>query len=296
MLSRILPYRLTFRNGLINTILLAPLRRLKLQHILSKHNTESDDNISVIIGIRNRADYRLRNALWSLRHQSYPDELVDIIVVDYGSNLEHRSRTLALCKQYNANCITLDPETGWNKPKCLNYAIKRAKTKFILSSDVDVIFPPNYLGEMIATLKRKPLSAIYSRMHDLPEESTETLRHLEEADKPIPFEEFFNLTTARGPGYENAGINGTYTLYYHYIRGYDEFYSGWGSEDNDLMTRFANLGLNIISLHPRTSYLHQWHEKGEGIDNFHESAKRNRKYYESTTSIIRNIKQWGETD
>lgn len=296
LLAAFFPYRMAYRHGLFNTMCAAPVRRMKLYRRLAAINKDMDDSITVVIGIRNRGDYRLRNALWSLKHQDYPDHLVRIVVVDYGSIPEHLASTVQLCDRFGATCVSLLAQGGWNKPKCLNYAIKRTNTKFLLSSDVDVIFPTNYLKEMVSLLKRKPLSVVYSRMLDLPEDSVNAVRELDELDLPIPLNALLELATARGAGHENAGINGTYTFYYQYLRGYDEIYEGWGSEDNDLMKRFFILGLDITSIYAAVSYLHQWHPKGEGITNFHESARKNREYCERTHSIVRNLQQWGEVE
>ena len=114
-LSKILPYRLTYRDGLVNTLFAAPIRRARLCKMLEKQTRGMDDSVTVIIGIRNRSDYRLRNALWSLRNQNYPSDLVQIIVVDYGSAAEHRIRTLDLCNRFNAKCVPLSaPRVGTN--------------------------------------------------------------------------------------------------------------------------------------------------------------------------------------
>lgn len=291
MKLRLLPYKFTRRHGLFNTLLFAPIRRILLAEEV-KRTKHTPDSITIVIGIRNRNDHRLRNALWSIANQNHPKQLTKIIVVDYGSNEEQLTAAIDLCNKFNAEIIFLTAST-WNKSKCLNYAIKRANTKFILSTDADVILPLNYISEMIASLKAHPLSAIYSRMMDLPDSKTDELRLISEMNLPVPFESLFHDTVARGPGHENAGINGTYTAFYQYIRGYDELYEGWGSEDNDLMSRFIRLGLDIISISKKASYLHQWHPKGEGIPYFGESAKRNREYYQHMKSIRRNKSGWG---
>lgn len=287
-----LPYRLTYRNGLINTALLAPLRRVGLRARL-KALAEAPDTVTMVIGIRNRNDYRLRNALWSLSNQDYPGELTRIVVVDYGSDEDRRRQAFALCERFNAETVSV-PAPVWSRSKCLNYAIKRADTKFLLSTDADVIFPPHYLSEMVAALKAEPLSVIYSRVMDLSENSTGELHAIAEQDLPIPFQALIEQATARSAGHENAGINGSYTLFYQHIHGYDEFFEGWGSEDYDLMRRFQRLGLDVRSISAKASYLHQWHPKGEGIADFSEAARRNREYYESNKSIFRNKPRWGE--
>lgn len=291
---KIFPYRWTFRNGLLNTLFFSPLRRASLLHDLKIKFGDKSDTVTVVIGVRNRSDYRLRNALWSLKNQDYPSELIKIVVVDYGSEPFHRDRIIDVCNSFDVNRITLPDIGKWNKPNCLNYAIKRCHTKFFLSSDVDVIFPDNYIAGMVTMLKDNPLSVVYSKMCDLPEEATDHLMSLEENNSPIDFAYLLRMTTHRGTGNTNAGINGTYTYFYQYVHAYDEFYEGWGSEDNDLQKRFQYLGLDIVSLQTKATFLHQWHPKGEGISDFHASALRNRKYYEKTNSIIRNLQQWGE--
>jgi predicted glycosyltransferase involved in capsule biosynthesis len=289
---KLLPYRLTWRNGLVNTTLLAPLRRAWLKKRLKDLSNEPN-SITIAIGIRNRSDYRLRNALWSQANQDYPKNLIKIVVVDYGSSDDHKKRAAEICDHFDAELILLQAHNGWNKSRCLNHAIKNCNTKYFISSDVDVIFPSNYFKEMVSVLSENPLSAVYSRLMDLPKNSTDLMRSLADEDQSIHFGKLMDMTTSRGAGHENAGINGAYTYCYQYIRGYDEFYQGWGSEDNDLMKRFIGLGLDIRSISATASYLHQWHPKGEGVADFNESARRNREYCDKNNSIIRNKAQWG---
>lgn len=293
-LTRLLPYRLRARGGFVNTTLVVPFRRLWLQRALMRRIAGRPDSITVVIGIRNRSDYRLRNALWSIRHQSHPPELVKIVVVDYGSSPEHTQEAQRLCENFGAAFWRVSNAKIWSKPKCLNLAIKQVETKFLLSSDVDVIFPDNYIAAAIAALKSRPLAVIYSRMLDLAPDSVELMQRLASDDLPIPFPELIAATNPRGPGCENAGINASYTFFYQLIRGYDEFFEGWGSEDNDLQTRFHQLGLDILSIYPDAVYLHQWHPKGEGVGDFHGSARRNKEYLEKQRSIFRNRTGWGE--
>ncbi len=291
--NKLLPYRLTYRGGIINTIIRAPLRRRTLLANVKNELLEQPNTVTVVIGIKNRSDYRLRNALWSLAKQKYDKALLDIIVIDYGSETEHQSNSQKLCDEFGAECVLLANAKEFNKSNCLNYAIKRTDSKFLLSSDVDVIFPQNYIEIMVDKLLQNPLSVVYSRMNDLPESSTPLLKKLYDNNLPIAFDELLSHCSPRGTGIHNAGINGTYTIFYKYIRGYDEFFCGWGVEDNDLMVRFERLGLDICSIFPIT-YLHQWHPKGEGIIDYKATAKRNRVYYEKAKSIIRNPDSWGE--
>ncbi len=292
--NKYLPYRLMWRGGIINTVIKAPLRRRTLLAKVKDELLEQPNTVTVVIGIKNRSDYRLRNALWSLANQEYDKKLIDIIVVDYGSETVHQSNSKKLCDEYGAECILLTNPKEWNRSNCLNYAIKRADSKFLLTSDVDVIFPPNYIEVMVNKLLQNPLSVVYSRSNDLPESSTAWVKKLYENNLPIPFDELLSQSSPRSAGIHNAGINGSYVFFYKYIRGYDEFFKGWGSEDNDLMQRFERLGLDICSIFP-ISYLHQWHPKGEGIMDYNISVKRNLEYHEKIKPIIRNLDSWGES-
>src|SRR6185436_330738 len=59
------------------------------------HECARSDDVTVLIAVRNRGDYRLVNALRSIRVQTYPAELVTILVVDYGSESASMRETAA---------------------------------------------------------------------------------------------------------------------------------------------------------------------------------------------------------
>lgn len=290
---KMLPWRLTHRGGFLNTCIRAPVRRWLLRRRLGK-SAYMRDAITVVIPIRNRADHRLRNTLSTLAAQDYPNELIQIIVVDYGSEVESKRNTAILCNKFKAQLIELPGKGVWNKSKCANYAIKRCQTKFLMSADADNLFPTNFISELINALKHEPLSVTYSQMLDLDEETVPQLIELSEQDLDVPYEALERAAISRGGGDKHPGTFGTYTLFFHLIRGYDEQYEEWGWEDNDIMERFMRLGLDRISIKPKANFLHQWHPKGEGTKNWHDSAKQNRRYYETSTTIARNPIKWGE--
>jgi hypothetical protein len=90
----------------------------------------------------------------------------------------------------------------------------------------------------------------------------------------------------------------TYTVFYKVVRGYDEYYQEWGSEDDDLMRRFMYLGLEPKVLDSGSCYLHQWHPKYEGVPDGGDSAciQRNLAHLRRTHSIVRNGRDWGIAD
>jgi len=82
------------------------------------------------------------------------------------------------------------------------------------------------------------------------------------------------------------------------IRGYDEHYREYGAEDIDLVLRLGWLGLQLTTL-PTTGpayYLHQWHERHEGVRSPQLQAiiAENTRYLYRNHSIRRNPRGWGE--
>jgi glycosyltransferase involved in cell wall biosynthesis len=254
------------------------------------------ETITVVIGVRNRVDYKLANTLASLQGQNADGLDVLVVVVDYDNEPVIAAEIKRLCLRHQAEYLRIDDHPDWSKPHCYNIAIKRARTKYLMSCDADILFSPDYLSTAIAALNRQPLSVIYSQMRDLPQSAQETLDGWSETADPAVACRLFQNSTPRSAGDSNEGINLTFTYYYQLIRGYDEFYTHWGTEDVDLQKRFRLLGLAICSIKNNTFYLHQWHPKYASLDpqEVQLAHVRNVDYYRRTNSIYRNDDNWGE--
>lgn len=289
-----LPWRTTFRGGFLNTCFFSPIRRSRLRWHRRHTTSYRNDEITVVIPIRNRADHRLRNALATLRAQDYPRQLVRIEVVDYGSTPESLEKTEVMCAGFDANLTKLVALGVWNKAKCANYAIKRCRSEFLLSADADNLFPPNFISEMIRALRANPLAVVYSQMLDLEQDTLPLLIRLNEENLDVPYAELEKLGVARGAGDKHPGTFGSATLFFQQIRGYDEQYEEWGWEDNDIKQRFLHFGLDLISISDKARFLHQWHPKGEGVQDWTQSRERNQRYFENNSTIVRNPVRWGE--
>jgi cellulose synthase/poly-beta-1,6-N-acetylglucosamine synthase-like glycosyltransferase len=148
------------------------LRRAVLGDLLSRPR-----DITVVIGVRNRADYRIANALRSIREQTYAAELVRVLVVDYGSEPSSQAAIMNLCRQHDAEYLPVDEAPVWSRARCLNIGIRRASTTFLMTSDADVMFSRRYLADAIRTLEASPLSVLASSMLDLPQESVEVMKN-----------------------------------------------------------------------------------------------------------------------
>ena len=266
------------------------LRRAVLRHELSR-----TDNVTVLIGARNRANYQLENALRSIRRQTYPADLVRIVVVDYGSEPVGAARTASMCTRHGAEYVRVDGVEVWSRSRCLNIGIRHVNTKFLLVSDADIVFPPHYLSGCVEVLTASPTSVVGSAMLDLPEESAWILERSARTGSELQFDSWKRWCRPRHNHVFHPSICATYTEFFHVVRGYDEYYKVWGNEDDDLHRRFLYLGLTPKPLGPESSYMHQWHaesERGRDGENA-EHVQRNQLYLAKAHSILRNDLSWG---
>ena len=262
-------------------------RRWRLQRWVVDNQNKGIDDVNVIIVARNRFDYRLKNALRSLRDQSYPQDLIHITLVDYDSDPDLVELYLDLCESFSVNLLRAEKTEIWCKSHALNIAIKKTKQKYILSSDVDVIFEKHYIQEAIQDLKRNPFQVILADLLELPK------IELNEID-------FAKMRALSKPRYGSSNyivsMPFALTCLFQYVRGYDEFYKLWGKEDDDLLKRFNMIGMDKKRL-SKSFHLHQWHPKHEGIDevSFKKQLEINTRYLETSHTVVRNPDDWGNS-
>ncbi|MDD5193685.1 MAG: galactosyltransferase-related protein [Candidatus Nanoarchaeia archaeon] len=253
------------------------------------------EDISVVIGIRDRYDYRIENALKSLRNQDYDKNLIKILVVDYGSQIKHFLKLKRLCERYNAEYIRVRRISCWNRAHCLNIGIKKSNTKYILLSDVDIVFEKNYISEGIKELKKNPSQIIFSEVFESKEEDiNEKTNILRNFDKIKARCSNRNELTKMYDYTFGLGIILTLNYFFKQINGLDENYRVWGFEDEDLIARFKMMGLKLKKLE-NTSYIHQWHPRYEGVKAEDKpQIEKNLAYLRNSHTIKRNLFGWGD--
>jgi hypothetical protein len=152
-----------------------------------------------------------------------------------------------------------------------------------------------YLADAIRSLEASPMSVLCSAMLDLPEESVEVVKDVARPGGQLALDRWRDWCSPRFGSPFHRSVALTYTAFFQLIRGYDEHYEVWGSEDDDLMRRFRYLGLRPQALDSGSFYLHQWHPKFEGVPGGEHSPviRRNRAYFWRNHSILRNDRDWG---
>jgi glycosyltransferase involved in cell wall biosynthesis len=260
-----------------------------LRRVVLPEEQSREDDVTVLIGVRNRAGYRLANALRSLREQTYPADGIRVVVIDYGSEPETAEEVERLCGEGSVEYVHVGGVSAWSRSRCLNVGLRRAATKFLLSSDVDILFSPHYVADAVDTLRLSPLSYVCSAMLDLPEESAEMLERAACVEEALELDTWRRLSRPRHGWEHHPTICMTYTAVLQAMRGYDEYYEGWGWEDDDLARRLAYLGLSRRILDPSSYYLHQWHPEAERPSRL----EQYKAHFDGTHSILRNDSNWG---
>ncbi|MFT6779334.1 MAG: putative glycosyltransferase involved in capsule biosynthesis [Paraglaciecola sp.] len=294
--SKALPWRIRYQGGPLNTIFQRPKRQKRLESFIKSVTTVKDD-ITVVYGIRNRVDYKFWHSLNSIRVQNYVPNLINILVVDYGSIESDLTMIRKFCAQFDAKLLETNKDGDWNRAHCLNIGIKRVNTKYLLTTDTDIIFSDNYISELIETLKQDPLSVIFSKCLDLKESANKFLIANFESNQAIDSKELKSQAEGRSSGEANAGINASFTQFYKDINGYDEYFKLWGSEDNDIKRRLEYYGLESRSIASKAYYLHQWHPKHEGVNaslELKKTIEENHRYFKNDHRIFKNTDDWGE--
>jgi glycosyltransferase involved in cell wall biosynthesis len=202
---------------------------------------------TIIFAYRNRDVVRVNLALQSLQTQT--NKNFQVLLIDYGSDIEYASKLIAVVKAFDFANYVYVGHTGllWNKSKALNYGIRNATTDYIITADIDVLFTPNFIekAHQLANLNQFSLfkigylsKQISEQQHRLP-----NLKHIK--------------TTHVG---DTFGIGLYPKIVLEKVRGLDEFFHFYGSEDEDLNMRVQLTGANLFRCEEVMLY-HQWHPR-----------------------------------
>lgn len=200
--------------------------------------------LSVIFGYRDRETTRLKRCLDSLTKQTF--EGFEVIFVDYGSQHKQAAETKALVESYSFCKYVYSDTRGWpwNRSRALNTGVKLAQGEYVMTTDVDMIYPNDFLATFIENLDPKKVLHVFH--HFLPKRFKDWNGVEKYTNYPVAVNAHGACHCIRKDIFEELG-------------GFDEFYCYWGIEDRDLKEREMAYGLSIESLNGKTNMFHQWH-------------------------------------
>lgn len=246
--------------------------------------SNSEPLVSLIFGFRNRDSVRVRRCLDSLSKQSVKD--FSVCFVDYGSDDYVSTEIKKAVEAYTFCKYVYAPTVGkfWNRAHALNIGVRESGTsEFVLTTDVDIIFPPNFI----------------EKLHDVLHKDKEI--HFSARDLPEDFKRWKDLHKGKlfGETRPNTALGLAQAVHrakFETIGGFDEFYCIWGVEDEDLSERLSLTGVKTewIDLDDCILY-HQWHPTS-GRRNFNLPGRWQEflvNYKNKNRAIKRNNENWG---
>lgn len=245
--------------------------------------------ITIVLTNRNRNLRIIKNCLDSLANQTSSD--FKIILVDYGSAPVYVNGLIQLVFHYHFVELICYQVHGqlWNKSKAINIALKQTSTPYFFVGDIDMLFRHDFI-EKILELKKED-KVIYFQVGVL-SQSESTLN-----------KSFEDYVIKHKTNDEATGMTLYPTELLKSIKGYDEFYHGWGAEDTDVHIRLKLGGHKVVFYDEALFILHQWHSKNyrskESMEPFHSYLERiNHQYIQFIVQKKENIANaffdWGK--
>jgi len=202
--------------------------------------------LQIIYPYRQRELQRIKQSLDSLLSQTNTN--FKVYFVDYGSEFSHSKEVKSLVDTYNFTIYTYHytKHQPWNKSRALNNIIKTLDNGYCFVADVDMIFRNDFVA--LAIQLQQPETAVYFKVGFL--DKAETQKKENFSGYNISFE-----STAEATGLTMFPVKPL-----QQIRGFDEFYHFWGSEDTDVHVRLKNAGYKVQFYEDDILMLHQWHK------------------------------------
>ena len=241
--------------------------------------------LTIIIGFRNREPERVRRCLQSLANQTIDD--FTVIFVDYGSQPPLTRYIQSVVESYPLCQYVYTHTAGWswNRSRALNIGFQLAETEYVLFSDVDIIFSPNFVETVYKAQTGD--AVIGCAPHFLPEELTD-YRNLDKYIRVLPHGRSAHVGVCLCA--PSSAIRE--------LQGFDERFEYWGLEDSDIHRRALSLGLRECWIHEKTAIFHQWHpiRRGGVLSSFQGSFQErwlDPYYNRSKLKLVCNPSGWG---
>jgi hypothetical protein len=204
-----------------------------------------------------------------------------------------------MCCRHGVRLILVPPSPlPFNKSRAINVAIQLTlnDADFVMQTDADMIFEHNFLEILVrAGIQFFPSLVLCSARAI----SQERAAGAEVLDPRTDYEAIRSLSLPI------SGVGGCMCApraWWFRVRGYDERYTLWGHEDDDILKRAKLDGLSQVGIADRTSLIHQWHVRATadaGNLTVQERRRReealaaNRTFYLESMSVVRNADGWG---
>lgn len=108
--------------------------------------------VSVVLTTKNE-EKNVANCIQSIKNQSYPQEKIEIIVVDNYST----DKTIKVAEKFTENIYRKGP----HRAAQLNFGVQKARGKYIFYPDADMILSENVIAECVDKCENEDYIALY---------------------------------------------------------------------------------------------------------------------------------------
>jgi glycerol-3-phosphate cytidylyltransferase len=243
--------------------------------------------LSIIVPLRqtakeHRDTARLGHCLDSLAAQTVRD--FEVIVSDTDSSLSYRKAHEATAKAHRARYLYTKTGKVWNISRARNIGIRAAKADFVMVTDADCIYRPDFIATVMAHMDEGVIA--HCRIGDLPQRFDGALDDWKRLDQ----------IAALRPNWCYGGCQVVSRKYAESVRGYDEKFILWGADDNDFMERAVQSGKRDVWIENETAYYHQYHDQSNRTADIPQKEKNRARLKLTETKqlpIVRNPHEWG---
>jgi len=241
--------------------------------------------LSVVASNRDRLRPEENIGKWFLKSIQWQDfNDFELVIADGGSSNYNALQAYfgAFKGQIPVRLVQYRIGEAFERAKLNNVGIRQAKGEYIMTTDVDMLFAPKFISTLASFLE--PNVMVESRTMYWKPPIVEAIY----SGKLDPYKNLESCKVGRIKKQSTAGgCQCIHKSSWEMLRGFDEKYIGWGSEDYDLLTRAKIAKLKI-----------KWMgESLESIMLFHQphaktsiQIKRDLEYQEENKKILHNIR------
>jgi len=241
-----------------------------------------NDIITVIMGMRNRNDYRFHNCLETLRCQDINGWFYyDVVVVDYGGADPNIEKVVI---GFGFSYIYTHELGLFNEARAKNVGVKSSRSKFLFFTNADILLESNAISVALNAMTGDSNSIVLCKRHAIQDGLTDKMDVVDGYDRVLKMSRVDDPTA-------EGDFQVVTREWFEKARGFDERFEGWGALDNDLTKRAEADGLKKIYIDNETSCIHQNHSVVENKWGYF--RKNNEIYTRDMGKVVRNEGGWG---
>ena len=249
--------------------------------------------ITAVYPIRQREEHhrswdRLEMSIVSL--QRFMLSVSDIFLIDAHSDERFVAEMVKLARDMGVSLFRAQEDYRWNKCRTMNSGMKLATTPYLMQVDMDMIVTTPK-ADAVAKARLDPGVFLTYLIYNL--SAVVTLDDIcQRPDKEL-HAWALEHSKLRSGGRSTGGIQIFHRDWFYDIRGYDEGFSLWGREDDDMVRRAERTG--IVRVHDQTPIFHIGHPSSQkAYDKDGAQMRANAKRY-NREGIYRNPESsWGD--